>query len=392
MKLFRKAKITSSILGCIICLGLVSCNPAISEAQEPDPMSHSSGKKIKLALLLDTSNSMDGLINQAKSQLWTLVNELANADCDGEKPSLEIALYEYGNDRLPASENYIRLVTPLTEDLDKVSQDLFALKTNGGSEFCGAVIAQSLRELDWSRDSSDLQIIFIAGNEEFTQGAVPYYESCQRAVEKGVIVNTIFCGDFNEGVRTQWKHGAKITGGTYMSIDQNKVSQEIDTPYDDEIVRLNSDLNKTYIHYGAQGAAYRENQSRQDANALQYDKKALVKRSVSKSNYHYKKGSSNWDLVNKVEMEEEEAEEVISELDEDALPEEMKEMAPVQRVEYVKEKSEERKKIEKEIALLNQKRDQYLVDHSTQEEGMLDNALVEAIKAQAKVKNITITK
>ena len=35
-----------------------------------------------LALLLDTSNSMDGLIDQAKSQLWKIVNELAAAKCD----------------------------------------------------------------------------------------------------------------------------------------------------------------------------------------------------------------------------------------------------------------------------------------------------------------------
>jgi len=48
---------------------------------------------IKVALLLDTSNSMDGLIDQAKSQLWELVNELSYAKCKHEsKPSLQIAL------------------------------------------------------------------------------------------------------------------------------------------------------------------------------------------------------------------------------------------------------------------------------------------------------------
>ncbi|NNC69893.1 MAG: hypothetical protein HKN90_03620, partial [Flavobacteriaceae bacterium] len=51
---------------------------------------------IKVALLLDTSNSMDGLINQAKTQLWEIVNELSYAKCEHEDPNLEIALYEYG--------------------------------------------------------------------------------------------------------------------------------------------------------------------------------------------------------------------------------------------------------------------------------------------------------
>ena len=52
-------------------------------------------KKIQIALLLDTSNSMDGLIDQAKSQLWTIVNELAKAKCDNTYAELQIALYEY---------------------------------------------------------------------------------------------------------------------------------------------------------------------------------------------------------------------------------------------------------------------------------------------------------
>ena len=32
---------------------------------------------IQMAILLDTSGSMDGLIEQAKAQLWKIVNELA---------------------------------------------------------------------------------------------------------------------------------------------------------------------------------------------------------------------------------------------------------------------------------------------------------------------------
>ena len=74
-------------------------------------------QKIMLALLLDTSNSMDGLIEQAKSQLWRIVNELAAAKCDdGARPQIKIALYEYGNDNLPASEGYVRQVVALTSD------------------------------------------------------------------------------------------------------------------------------------------------------------------------------------------------------------------------------------------------------------------------------------
>src|SRR5512147_1116888 len=79
---------------------LVSCDSKTNaQATHPD---NSPKKSIKLALLLDTSNSMDGLIDQAKSQLWSIVNELAKAECDNTKTELKIALYEYGNDGLPS--------------------------------------------------------------------------------------------------------------------------------------------------------------------------------------------------------------------------------------------------------------------------------------------------
>src|SRR5262245_4241724 len=73
--------------------------------------------KIQMAILLDTSNSMDGLINQARTQLWKIVNEFAKAKKGGVQPELEVALYEYGNNSLDAKTHWIRLVVPFTDDL-----------------------------------------------------------------------------------------------------------------------------------------------------------------------------------------------------------------------------------------------------------------------------------
>ena len=153
---------------------------------------------IKVALLLDTSNSMDGLIDQAKSQLWELVNELSYAKCKHEsKPSLQIALYEYGNDRLNAQEGFIRQVSAFSNDLDEISKSLFGLTTNGGNEYCGKVIQVSLDQLNWGTDKNDLNLIFIAGNEPFDQGPVRYQDASLNACEKDVTINTIFCGNYN---------------------------------------------------------------------------------------------------------------------------------------------------------------------------------------------------
>ena len=114
------------LLICSIHPEAFSGTPSVNETKEIS--STTEKKKIKIALLLDTSNSMDGLIEQAKSQLWKFVNALSGATFQGEKPILEIALYEYGNDGLPSSEGYIRQVSIFTSDLDLISEKL--LKEN----------------------------------------------------------------------------------------------------------------------------------------------------------------------------------------------------------------------------------------------------------------------
>lgn len=342
-------------------------------------------QQIMIALLLDTSNSMDGLIDQAKSQLWKIVNELAAAKCgDGSRPSIKIALYEYGNDGLPSSEGYIRQVSGLTDDLDLISEKLFALTTNGGNEFCGQVIKTSLNQLGWTSAQADLKMIFIAGNEPFTQGSVSYHIACSVAKEKSVIVNTIYCGNFDEGMHSNWKDGADITGGTYMSIEQNRKTVYISTPYDQKIAECNERLNKTYVYYGATGEQKKEAQSTQDTNAESYGMANKVERAVSKSSHAYK--NSSWDLVDAAKEDES----VISAAPAEQLPAEMRGMSIEQRKGYVTQKANDRKKIQNEIQELNKKRQGYIATQSQKEseDTMLDAAMIKAIREQAKSKNL----
>ncbi|MCE2892891.1 MAG: VWA domain-containing protein [Flammeovirgaceae bacterium] len=342
-------------------------------------------QNIQLALLLDTSNSMDGLIEQAKSQLWKIVNELAAAKCDdGSRPAIKIALYEYGNDGLPGREGYIRMVSGFTTDLDLISEKLFSLRTNGGNEYCGQVIHTSLQQLNWSVSSNDLKVIFIAGNEPFTQGSVSYRTANSNAKEKGVVVNTIYCGDFSEGINTNWKDGADMTGGSYMSIEQNQKTVYISTPYDDKISECNERLNRTYVYYGTQGQSKKESQTRQDSNADSYGKANKVERAVSKSSHAYE--NSSWDLVDASKSNDK----IIVEAEEESLPKEMKGMTVEKRKAYVAQKAEERKVIQNEIQTLNKKRLEYIKTNTSKESNdtSLDGAMMRSIKVQAKSKKL----
>ncbi len=357
--------------------------PAVLQTANAQPV-----PKIQIALLLDTSNSMDGLIDQTKAQLWKIVNEMGLAQYDGKQPDLEIALYEYGNDDLSADEGHIRMVSKMTTDLDKISEDLFSLKTNGGEEYCGMVIGKAIRQLKWGESEEDLKMIFIAGNEAFTQGDVDFAGQCKQSLGKGIIVNTIFCGSREEGIDTKWKEGAKIGSGQFMNIDHNQKTAYIESPYDDEIINLNKELNETYVAFGAGGDMMKTRQSAQDRNAGSYSKVNMVNRSVSKSSKNYK--NSHWDLVEAVDKEEVN----VADIDEDDLPEEFKNKDEKEIKAVLEGKKKERVKIRKQINDLNKKRKKYVAKKSKENaaENTLDAAMLKAIRDYARSRDYTFKK
>lgn len=389
--IMKKINLTFAIGFFVLALGnAYGCKPKNNEskneiliAKATIPKKEKPAKQfVKIALLLDTSNSMDGLINQAKAQLWDIVNEFTYARCGNEaRPSLQIALYEYGNDAISSKEGHMRQVIGFSSDLDEISEKLFSLTTDGGEEFCGQVINKSLKQLDWGKNADDLKMIFIAGNEPFTQGKLNYKDASAQAKEKDVIVNTIFCGDYNQGIGSKWKNGAELTGGDYMAIDHNRQVVHIASPYDDVIIQLNSKLNKTYIRYGRLGAPKMAAQEIQDSNAYELNEGAALKRAVSKSSRLYK--NSSWDLVDATDNKEFE----VSKLRKEDLPAELKGKKDNEIKKYIALKKAERVKIQSEIQELNKKRKAYIAEKGNEEKGELENALLRAIKTQAARKN-----
>jgi hypothetical protein len=344
--------------------------------------------RIQMAILLDTSGSMDGLIDQARSRIWKIVGELATARKNGQAPRLQVALYEYGQSTLPAAQDYLRCVLPLSEDLDRVSEELFRLKTNGGDEYCGRVIAAAAGGLAWSAASGDLKLIFIAGNEPFTQGATDYRRACREAIQRGIVVNTIFCGSYQEGVQTEWKAGADLADGQYVAIDADNAPPPVSAPQDPELARLSRELNQTYIAFGQGGAAGLERQSEQDKNAAGVSGEVLAQRAAAKAAPQY--NNSAWDLLDAkkagtVKLEE---------MSDAELPKEMKGMTPAQRSAYVAARQKQRDELQQRIVRLSGEREQYVRAQlkNGAAAGTLDDAILRALRAQAAGKNFSFGK
>ncbi|HUW19142.1 MAG TPA: hypothetical protein VMW16_07565 [Sedimentisphaerales bacterium] len=388
----KKAVLTACLIGMLTTVCFVSA----ARAEEPKAAGEEKAfvdmpkldKKplIQMAILLDTSSSMSGLIDQARTELWAIVNEFIVAKRSGLRPELWVALYEYGKSSLSQQEGYIRMIVPLTTDLDKISEELFALKTNGGQEYCGWVIKDATEDLQWSNSPDDLKVIFIAGNEPFTQGKVDYRQACKDAVSRGIIINTIHCGSEKQGLDGKWKDGAELADGRYLNIDQNRQVVHIEAPQDSLIAELGLKLNETYIPYGQIGDMASARQTTQDRNAATASKEAEVQRAVTKSSANYR--NEAWDLVDAVQNDKLELENVKDQ----ELPEQMRRMTAQERKAYVETKAKERARIQQNIQQLNEQRKKYVAQEMKtrqQGENTLGSAIIHAIREQANKKNLT---
>jgi hypothetical protein len=340
---------------------------------------------VQIALLLDTSGSMSGMINQAKTQLWSIVNQFIKVERKGLAPRVQVALYHYGSPSLGSENGYIKQLAPLTDDLDKVAEELFKLGTSGGSEYCGWAVRTSTDQLAWSKDKNAYKAIFIAGNESFAQGSVDYRKTCKDAIAKGIIVNTIHCsGGSDEG----WRDGSVLADGNYLKIDTNKVVAEVATPHDAELAKLNGELNKTYVGFGAKGAELKKRQMANDKQSSGISSANMAQRIVSKASGNY--GASSWDLVDAVKNGTK-----LDKVKKKDLPKEMQEMTAEKRKTHVDELGKQRVTLQKQILELNTKREKFVAGKQKElakNSDTLGSQVEQTIMKQIKAKGFTLKK
>ena len=365
-------------------------SPSKHETKIAEPSKKlSNAPKIQAAILLDVSNSMDGLIEQAKAQLWNMVTVMGKTKCNGEIPQIEIALYEYGRKSNDVQKGYVKQISPFTSDLDLLSQHLFSLKTYGGDEYCGQVIHTSLDELNWDTNSKSYKVIFISGNEDFLQGKLHYTQACAEANKKGVIVNTIYCGDRLQGIKEHWNLLGECGNGSFTSINADAKPEDIPTPYDSTLITLNYKLNGTYIYYGKEGRRGEELQRKMDTSNASLKSQASMMRISAKAAKNVYKNES-WDLVDAKNDDKQ----ILEKIDFKTLPDSLKNKNKEQLDAIITEKSNERASIQKEIGAVSAKRSVYINKEKAKKAGnitqTLETEVEKIIREQVKRFNMKI--
>ena len=353
---------------------------------------------IQVALLLDTSGSMKGLIDQAKCQLWNVISDLERANKSSQPIRLQIALYQFGiaKDAGGSEENgFLEKVVGFTDNLDHLSSKLFSLHAgNGGNEYYGEVIKSALDHLAWSTDPKVYKVAFVAGNETFHQGKVSFSELTEHIKDKSITVNTIYCGpEKKKGDFDGWKTAASSVKGLFRQIDHNHHLPEIETPFDKPMRDLNAKLNETFVWFGEGSQHAASNQHQQDANALDLSDHAFAARMSAKIGHLYH--HVHHDLIDAIQHGKADP----SKMEVDQMPPLLASLDAEARKKLISDKTMDRQVIRRKMADLISKRHRFLEmkmseSHDLKFDGdkVLGSALSKAIRKQAKSKGYSFSR
>lgn len=371
---FAQAPIPSVPMRPLDAAPAATATPAVTEIHEVSP-----SRDIDLVLCLDVSGSMQGLINAARQNLWSIVNDMATLQ---PQPRLRVALLTYGSPHYGKDSGFVSIQTELTDDLDLVSQKLFALSTNGGSEYVARVVKRSLDDLKWSEDKQALKLIFVAGNEPATQDPMfAAADIAKQAIQRGILVNTIFCGSQQKPEVEGWRQVARLADGKFAAIEQDQ-AVVIETPFDKQLQELSAQLNSTYVVYGAHRVQWAENQVAQDRNATTLNLAAVAQRCQTKAGNLYH--NPRYDLVDACK----DPKFVLTTVKKEHLPEKLQKMTPEELKAHVDGMAKKRGSIQKQVAEIGKKRDAYVLAErkklAGQGEKLFEEAMLESVRAQAR--------
>jgi hypothetical protein len=337
-------------------------------------------QRVEVAFVLDTTGSMGDLIDGAKRKIWSIANTIVDANPDADIAMALVAYRDRGDD-------YVVKVEPLSEDIQDLYGKLTRLEALGGGddpESVNEALAKAVNGLQWSSSDKVKRIVFLVGDApphmDYPQEK-QYPDIVEDAVDRGIIVNTVQAGAMPETTGI-WKEIAQYGHGRYMAIPQDGGEIVVTiTPYDDDILHLQRELDGSIIFYG--------DRVQQDSIKRKLSEKAAAPTSaqLDNSEYYAKRAkkevvTGGGDLLGDVRN----GRVKLKKLKKSALPKELAEVPEEERQRWVDERLERRKDLEKKISDLVTKRDAFVAkERAKVASGKPADSFDEAVKETLRV-------
>jgi Mg-chelatase subunit ChlD len=357
------------------------------------PPTHTAKPRVEVVFCLDTTGSMTGLIDGAKQKIWSICNKIASGH---PTPDLKVGLVAY-RDR---GDAYITKVFDLSDDLDTIHSHLMSFQADGGGdepESVNEALHVAVNKIQWSSDDKVLRIIYLVGDApphmDYAND-IPYKVSCRQACERGIIINTIQCGNI-QATTPFWQDIARKAEGRYVQIAQDGGVQTVSTPYDARLAEINAQLVQSSVVYGdaptqqiANGVIAKAAMPMACAPSMGgyggSTASAAVKCvAADRAGYCAQTGQVGaWDLVDNIKAGKVKLEELKTE----QLPPEMQKLSAAQRKAYLAKVEADRSKLQAEAKELDRKRSEHIEQELRRASGAtgFDGQVLEMLRDQAK--------
>ncbi len=363
-------------------------NAHVNVPVQPLPAQNTQANKIDLVFALDTTGSMGGMIEAAKEKIWSIATNMAQAK---SAPEIRIGLVAF-RDR---GDEYVTKIVDLSSDLDSVYAKLMDFTAGGGGdtpESVNQALHEAVTKMSWSQSSDAYKVIFVVGDAPAQmnyRNDVKYPVSIKLARQKGIIVNTIQCGQ-DANTLTQWKQMASLSQGQFFNVAQNGSAVAMTTPFDEPLASLSKDLDSTRLYYGK--AEVLEQKRRKIMATRKMHEKASVASLARRATFNESEsGKINAigenDLVEDITSGRAD----LATISVEELPKAMQAMSPKEQQRLILETKTKRQKLKNSISSLAKKRDEYIKKEMEQRGGAkdsLDDQLIGALRLQAKEKGI----
>jgi len=338
---------------------------------------------VEVAFVLDTTGSMARLIEGAKRKIWSIATTIVDSNPDADIRMGLVAYRDIGDD-------YVTSKIELTRDIQDLYANLLELKARGGGDWPESVneaLDVAVNKLQWTPGGDVRHIVFLVGDApphmDYAQDT-KYPTTLGVARQKDIIVNAVLAGDARDTERV-WRDIAQIGQGRFIPIPQDGGQVVIiETPYDQDIIILQQQLNGTVIPYGP-----REMQKRTEMKVQQQASVAASAPSTATdmASYISKRSASTSEAVTgggDLVADAAKGKTSVATVAEADLPERLRAMKPEQREAEVAKQVEQRKALSEKLAALVAKRDKYIADQAVKspKTSSFDGVVRETLKAQ----------
>lgn len=369
---------------------LASCAMALAVVALPITASTSQAiakPTVDVAFVLDTTGSMGGLLEGAKRKIWSIATSVVDTNPDAD---IRIGLVAYRD----IGDEYVTRTFDLTTDIQDIYANLLELKARGGGDWPESVneaLDVAVNKLQWTKGDDARRIVFLVGD------APPHMDDAQDtkypktlavAKQRDIVINAVLAGGARDTERV-WQDIAQLGDGRFIPIPQDGGELVvIETPYDDDIIILQKDINGTVIPYGPQRLQKRVEEKTRQLSQVAAAAPSSASDMASYLNKRSKMSSEaitgDGDLVSAVAS----GRATLSGVKDEELPDSLRKLSPEQRKTELDSQTRRRKALNEKLAALVRKRDTFVAEKKRSaapaKVSSFDRAVEDTLKAQTR--------